>query len=234
MDYLLVHGSTQSPACWRRVAEPLTAGGHRVFTADLPLDRPDWLAADYARVVGEQAAGAVNPVLVGHSAAGMLLPAIADVVAPRHLVWLAAVVPDFAGGRSFLAEVNDPAGAVVSPEWHTWTAGLDEAREEAAYFLFHDCDLETLRWAMTTLRLFRAAAVANAPAAATPPAAPSTYLLPTDDRTLTPTWMRQAARTRLNARLVEFPGDHCPHTSHPTTVTEVLLALTTESTVDSD
>jgi pimeloyl-ACP methyl ester carboxylesterase len=44
---------------------------------------------------------------------------------------------------------------------------------------------------------------------------PSTYVLPVDDRTLTPDWMRRAARERLKTDPVEVPGGHCPHVSRP-------------------
>jgi hypothetical protein len=51
---------------------------------------------------------------------------------------------------------------------------------------------------------------------------PSTYVLPVDDRTLTPDWMRRAARERLKADPVEVPGGHCPHVSRPEHVAALL------------
>jgi pimeloyl-ACP methyl ester carboxylesterase len=44
---------------------------------------------------------------------------------------------------------------------------------------------------------------------------PSTYVLPVEDRTLTPAWMRRVARERLGTEAVEVPGGHCPHVSRP-------------------
>jgi pimeloyl-ACP methyl ester carboxylesterase len=225
VDYVLVHGSTQTSACWQRVAEPLLAAGHRVYAVDLPAGKDDWWIADYAKDVAAQAAGAENPVLVGHSAAGMYLTAIADLLAPRHIVWVAAAIPDFAGGRSFRDEALDLAAGVFSDEWRSWNGDFEEAPAEAAYFLFHDCDLETLRWAMSGLRLFRPAnPVAERPTAA-PPTAPSTYIVPTADRTLSPPWMREAASARLSARVVEVDAGHCPHISRPAAVADTLLSL---------
>jgi pimeloyl-ACP methyl ester carboxylesterase len=51
---------------------------------------------------------------------------------------------------------------------------------------------------------------------------PSTYVLPTEDRTLTPDWMRRAARQRLRTDAVEVPGGHCPHASRPEQVATLL------------
>jgi hypothetical protein len=40
MDFLLVHGTTRSPAGWGRPADRLAARGHRSVAADLPFDTP--------------------------------------------------------------------------------------------------------------------------------------------------------------------------------------------------
>ena len=59
----------------------------------------------------------------------------------------ARVVPD--PGRSVLDELAADPG-MFGAEWHSWTGDLVGAPAETAYFLFHDCDLETLRWALST------------------------------------------------------------------------------------
>lgn len=53
-------------------------------------------------------------------------------------------------------------------------------------------------------------------------AVPSTYILPVDNRTLRPAWMRRAARDRLGVEPVEIEGGHCPHVSFPQVVADVL------------
>lgn len=71
----------------------------------------------------------------------------------------------------------------------------------AAYFLFHSCDLDTLRWALSTLRPWRpAGAYDERPGPA--PDVPSTYVLPRQDRTLSPAW--------VPARGVRRTGRHDP------------------------
>jgi hypothetical protein len=218
MDFLLVHGSTQSPRGYDRLAAALAARGHRTVAADLPVDRPEWTAEDYAGLVGAQARELTEPVLVVHSAAGALAPAVAAGTAARHVVWLAAVVPD--PGRSVLDEAGADPG-MFGVEWRSWTAGLDEAPAETAYFLLHDCDLDTLRFGLSATRLWPPRTVFSAPALPLD-LPPSTYLLPVGDRTLTPDWMRRAATQRLGIEPVEVPGGHCPHVSRPEQVAALL------------
>jgi hypothetical protein len=77
MDFLPVHGSTRSPRGYDRLAAALRQRGHLSVAADLPRDRPEWTAERYAAVASAQAAELIEPVLVVHSAAGALAPAIA-------------------------------------------------------------------------------------------------------------------------------------------------------------
>lgn len=222
MDYVLVHGTTQSPAGWQRLTESLARRGHRVQAVDLPVDRPDLLADDYARIAALQIGDAVSePVVVAHSGAGALLPAIARTVRARHLVWLAAFVPDLVGGRSLAEEVQAAGDDMFNPEWRSLPEPPTADPVVAAYFLFHDCDLATLRWAVSTLRLFHPAAVyGQAPPAE--PVVPSTFVLPRGDRTLRSEWMRTAARERLGVEPVEVEGGHCPHVSQPEVIADIL------------
>jgi pimeloyl-ACP methyl ester carboxylesterase len=223
MDFVLVHGTTQSPAGWDRVSGSLTERGHRAFAVDLPSDQPDLLAEDYARIAAEQVADDVrDPVVVAHSGGGLVLPALGSRLGARHLVWLAAVIPDFQGGRSLLDQIEADLAGMFGTEWPRWEG---EDPTEAAYFLFHSCDLATLRWALGTLRTWRPVAAYGEPAGPAPDM-PSTYVLPRDDRTLTPTWMRAAARERLGAAPVEIDGDHCPHVAYSELVATILTGVT--------
>jgi pimeloyl-ACP methyl ester carboxylesterase len=222
MDYVLGHGTTQSPAGWRRVAQDLTRRGHHVELLDLPVDQPGLLSADYARIAADQVGNKVTkPVIVAHSGAGALLPALAGELRARHLVWLAAYVPSRAG-QSFRDEIQAAAGEIFSPEWRS--AGQLAATDPvvAAYFLFHDCDLATLRWGVSTLRLFNPVAVYGETPASGEVSVSSTYVLPREDRTLRPAWMRATARERLGVEPVEVDGGHCPHVSRPRVIAAIL------------
>ncbi|RSN18161.1 alpha/beta hydrolase [Streptomyces sp. WAC 05977] len=213
MDFVLVHGTTQSPASWDRVVKLLTAAGHRAIAVDLltPVELP---VEGYAQHVREQYGGG-RPVVVAHSGSGVLLPAVAEALDARALVWVAAYIPDFDGGRSLRDEARD----VLQPDW----IGVDPAADpaKASEFLFHDCDPETERRALDSVRLFNPAVLAGHPAGAAPEI-PSTVIVPTRDRTLKPEWMRRAARERLGVTAIEIDAGHCPHISRPAELAAIL------------
>ena len=213
MDFVLVHGTTQSPASWGRVAKLLTAGGHRAIAVDL-LTPEDLPVEGYAQHVRDQYDGE-RPVVVAHSGTGVLLPAIAEALGARSLVWAAAYIPDFAGGRC----LRDEASALLEPDW----IGVDPTAEpaKASEFLFHDCDPETERLALDSVRLFSPEVLATHPAGPAPEV-PSTVIVPTRDRTLRPDWMRQAARERLGVTAIEIDAGHCPHLSRPAEICGIL------------
>ena len=77
-DFVLIHGTTQSPRGWDRLVRALDALGHRGVLVDLAGD-DDRSATQYARDIAHQIAGDVtSPVVVAHSGAGLLLPAAAE------------------------------------------------------------------------------------------------------------------------------------------------------------
>jgi hypothetical protein len=124
-----------------------------VYPVDLPVDRPDLTAREYAQLTAEQCGRHEAPIVVGHSAAGLLLPVIGRELGAARLVWLSAVVPD-PGGRSFTEEVEALGDTMFGAEWLALREPPTVDPLVAAYFLFHDCPLQTLRWALTTLRPF--------------------------------------------------------------------------------
>jgi hypothetical protein len=56
-------------------------------------------------------------VVVGHSGAGALLPAIADAAGARAVAWLAAYVPDLEGGHSMAEDIKGHRDAMFHPDW---------------------------------------------------------------------------------------------------------------------
>jgi len=219
-DFVLLHGTTQSAAGWDRLAAALTTRGHRGWTVDLASSAElgsDGYGAEVRRQVPETV---VSPVVVGHSGTGLLVPAAARALGARHQVWLAAIIPD--GERSLLDEVSAAPSEIFNQEW----LGKDPTTDPvlATYFLFHDCDLETLQWALTTLRSF----LPEGPyreAVELSPAIPSTYVVGAQDRTIKPEWSRQEAGRRLSADVVEIDAGHCPHVSRPDELADVLGRL---------
>jgi pimeloyl-ACP methyl ester carboxylesterase len=227
-EFVLVHGTTQSPVGWDRLADELRRRDHAVTAIDLPTDQPEWTVADYARHAAAQAGTADDGrVVVGHSGAGVLLPAIAEAIGAVTAVWLAAYVPDLAGGNSMLDDIRTQRDAMFHSDW----LGVDPTSdpELALSFLFHDCDPEAEHWALGTLRLFNPgpAVYRHAPAPL-PVAIARAVIVPAADRTLRPQWMRQAARQRLGVERIAIDAGHCPHVSQPAELASILTRLRDE------
>lgn len=209
MDFALLHGTTQGPAGWDPLVAALAERGHRAAVIDLPTDQPELSAADYAGLAADQVEFD-QPVLVGHSGAGLLLPAVGAAIGAGRLVWLAAAIP---GEVSYREEIMAYGDQIAQPEWRSTGPELLSDPVACAYFLFHDCDLATLRWALGTIRLFLPVAVYEERLAGT--LLPSTFVLPERDRTLRPEWMARCARERLGVEPVIIDAGHCPHVSMP-------------------
>ena len=92
----------------------------------------------------------------------------------------------------------------------------------AIEFLYHDCDEETIRWALTTRRLFLPEAVYDE-RIPLDDAAPSTYIVAAQDGTIRPEWQRRMARERLHVEPVEMATGHCPHVSQPERLADMLI-----------
>lgn len=204
IDVVLVHGTTQSSAGFNRLVAALQRRGHRTFAVDAPSNAAA-TATDYATLLAAQLPDDIDrPVVAAHSAGGLLLPALARRLDARHQVWLAAAVPDYVGGRSFIGEVRDDPAAVVNLDWR----GVDPTSDPAlaTHFLFHDADPAAVEEALPTVQIFDWDTVYAEIPVEDPARLPSTYLLPTGDRTLTPQWMARAARERLHIEPIEIPG----------------------------
>jgi hypothetical protein len=95
--------------------------------------------------------------------------------------------------------------------------------------LFHDCDPQTQRWALGTLRLFNPGpAVYQHSPAAWPAGISRAAVVPAADRTLRPEWLRQAARQRLGIEPAAIDAGHCPHVSQPRMLADILTSLPTD------
>jgi hypothetical protein len=106
MDFVLVHGTTQSPAGWDRIVAALARRGHRGVTVDLWTDEATLDVGDYAQLAVAQVPTCNGPVVIAHSGSGALLPTIAEALDAAAMVWLAAYIPDFTSGRSLFDEIQ--------------------------------------------------------------------------------------------------------------------------------
>jgi pimeloyl-ACP methyl ester carboxylesterase len=224
MDVVLIHGTTQDATGWHGLSRIMTDHGHRVRLVDLPVDQPDLLAKEYAELAAAQSGDVDGPVVVAHSAGGLLLPAIGRRLNAARLVWVSATIPDPTGQRSFAEEVREYGEEMFNREWLELREPPTADPVLSTYFLFHDCDLPTLRFALSTVRLFYPAAVYNERPLMVDVPPPCTFILPRAGRSLRPEWMRRTARERLGVEAVEIDAGHCPHVSRPDEVAAIIEA----------
>ncbi|MEJ0043534.1 MAG: hypothetical protein WDM81_15530 [Rhizomicrobium sp.] len=126
MQFVLLHSPLVGPASWARLAPLLRGRGHGVAVPDLtPLMAGE---GPYYPALAEAAASAVsdNSILVVHSGAGALVPAVAALAPLRGAIFVDALLPH--PGASWFAGVPEPLGAKLRGlvrtagcrPWHAW------------------------------------------------------------------------------------------------------------------
>jgi hypothetical protein len=219
-DFVLIHSTGQSAQGWERLGGELDRRGARAHAVDLPNDRAELTADDYASFLAERYGDLDAPIVLAHSGSGPLLPAAATALGARRQVWLAAWVPH--PSLSFMDDARAHKEEAFEPDWIGRDPTVDD--EAAIRFVYHDCDAETQAWALTTRRPFYPEAVYREviPLAA---AIPSSYILALEDRTIRPGWQRKSAVERLGVEPIELPGGHCPNVARPGPLADVLVGL---------
>lgn len=130
--FVLLHSPLLGPFSWRAAAAELSRLGHAVETPAWPplaeVEADDVYGALAQALAGQISAGGEPPLLVAHSGAGALVPALADRLAqgPAGAVFVDAILPH--PGRSWFdtapAPFRDELRAGVNngmlPAWHEW------------------------------------------------------------------------------------------------------------------
>lgn len=216
VDVVLIHSSAQSAEGFALVNAALHDHGLEGLALDLPqrddLDSKAFVERAVDQVGG--AGGSDRPVVVAHSLGGLLAAPIAEELNARHIVWLAAYVPDFRGHTSAASDVDLNRQSMYVPEFLQLTATPFEEPAVAEEFMFHDCDEAVRSWALTTLRPWQPAMVVQE-RPPLKPETPSTYIVPTGDRILRPEWMAKVAYRRLGVSAIDIDAGHHPNVSRP-------------------
>ena len=232
--FALVHGAYLGASCWDPLVVELEQRGHARVAVDLPCDDPVAGAEAYAQtLLAALAEGDVGDdededdvIVVGHSLGGLTIPVVAALRPVRRLVFLAALVP--APGMSFdeMASPDmftgyEPKTATIAYEDGSSSVPPSRARElfwpdaprHAA--VQAEAGLRRQQWRITQeecpLDSWLEVAVS--------------FIVPADDRTVAPDWMRRVARKRLGIEPIEIPGDHSPMVSAPALLADVLADL---------
>ena len=136
--FVLIHSPLVGPTTWMPVADELVLRRREAVVPSLLgvafAPAPQWRQVpDAVRAATVETAGSV--VLVGHSGAGLLLPAIADAltVDVAALVFVDSFLPPASGSlqlapAGFTSQLRELASDGVLPPWSSWF-GEDAIRE---------------------------------------------------------------------------------------------------------
>lgn len=225
---LLVHGAWHGAWCWERVVAPLETRGIATHTVDLPSCGPQpggrMTFADDATTVSRALDEIGTPaVVVGHSYGGMVITeGAADHANVRHLVYLAAFMPDIGEQTLTLLtgapEPNPALFAAIRNDADGW-ATVDPA---VVHELFYgDCDPGDAALAAAQLRPMRGGNDTITSVAWK--AAPSTYVVAAQDRVIPPSLQRLMAKRATS--VVEWETSHSPFWSRPELLADLLERL---------
>lgn len=229
---VLVHGCWAGAWCFDAVVKLLRERGIETMAEDLPgrgasreplADLHD--SANAVRALLDELDGPVT--LLGHSFGGMVITeAAANHPAVRHLIYLCAFMPDTGETLQALAE-SAPSEEMLGPhrgDVLIHEDGTMEIEPDAAADLFYaDCSPADTETAVNRLRPDLAAVGAQAPAAIAWHQTPSSYVICSRDRALSPTLQRRLARR--SSRTLELPASHSPFLSRPEACAELVADL---------
>jgi pimeloyl-ACP methyl ester carboxylesterase len=228
--FALVHGGYHGAWCWEHLTPLLEKAGHDVVVMDLPLEDSSATFDIYAAVVCAAIADRDDDVvLVGHSYAGNTIPLVAARRPIRHLVYLCAMIPDI--GRSLFDQLGD-APEMLNPAYEQGLSVPDEQLRQgwtdldlARAVFYGDCSEQVAQAALNRLRPQSVYPALQPCSLAEFPTVKTTYVVCGDDQMLRPEWSRRTVRERIDAELIELPGDHSPFYSRPSALADVLLGL---------
>jgi hypothetical protein len=90
---------------------------------------------------------------------------------------------------------------------------------------YGDCSEQVVQAALNRLRPQSVYPALQPCSLAEFPTVKTTYVVCNDDQMLRPEWSRRTVRERMDAELIELPGDHSPFYSRPSALVDVLLGL---------
>lgn len=243
--FCLVHGAFQGAWCWDLLIPYLEAEGHKTVAMDLPIENESATLSQFADAVIQAIPKTDDDiVLVGHSMAGTIIPLVAEAVKVRQLVFLAALIPypgistldqfshhlDDDTLKSFNYHRKDLSKLEPfhsEPDMYEPASVGKDYSDEAVlrHFFFHDGQPDVTQWALSKSRSQQSMAYMfeTNPLKALP-SVERKYIVGTDDRIISPTWSRYAARKRLGVDAIELASGHCPHLSRPDLLAAVLTS----------
>jgi pimeloyl-ACP methyl ester carboxylesterase len=215
---VLVHGAWSDGSSWNKVTRELQARGFRVVSAQIPLTS---LSDDVAAVRRYLTREDGPVVLVGHSYGGAVITAAgADNPKVKALVYIAAIVPDKGEtvGEIFQRAAPHPKAPQLQPDKDglLWV-DVDAFRNAIA----PNAGAEEAALLAVNQKPIAAACLGEALDAAAWRQKPSWFLIPDEDRMVSPKTQEFTAQ-RMKANVVSEPIDHWPLASAANTVSDLI------------
>ncbi|MFL6128287.1 MAG: alpha/beta fold hydrolase [Mycobacteriales bacterium] len=179
--------------------------------------------AEHGRSRREEGPPREGVVLVGHSLAGLTIPLVAATHPVRHLVYLAAMLPE--PGRSVAEGDRQTVRGLGRGQLRHDDGSTSWEPEAAVARLFPDSPPDRARWAAARLRRQHWRILQETTPLTRWPDVPSTYLRCEDDAVIDAGWARRAVPERLGVEPVTLPGDHSPFLARPAELADLLAAL---------
>ncbi|MDX2971163.1 alpha/beta hydrolase [Kribbella solani] len=217
--YVLIHGGGDVGWSWHLVADELRGRGHEVLTPDLPGDESATFT-DYADAVIDAVGNQNDVIVVGHSFGGYTAPMVADRLAAKQLVLVAAMIP--APGESPADWGRNTGYTEAVKAQAALDGGLTGSDDPYVGFL-HDVPRELADEAMRRSREHPSPAGRTEPWPMRAwPDTPTRFVLCTEDRCFPPDFLRKLAIERLGVTPDEIAASHCVSLSRPTELAELL------------
>ncbi|MBY6685674.1 alpha/beta hydrolase [Rhodococcus sp. BP-149] len=220
--FTLVHGAFEGAWIWQPFKAALRSLGHDVVSMDLPVDDAAAGWTEYVDAVVDT--GATNgSILVAHSRAGRLVPALLHRARWNGVVLLGAAV---VGGRTSppyrTLPHPGPATSGALPAGSRDEQGRTIPTPELVRTVFADCTVEQQAW---IARHLRPQCELPAPPDEQWPTVTAHYVVGADDRMVDAEWVQAACRERLDIEPIVVPGGHSLFVTHPAELAETLSGL---------
>ncbi|GHH63845.1 alpha/beta fold hydrolase [Lentzea cavernae] len=204
--FAIAHGGGDVGWSWHLVANALQAKGHTAVAPDLPIEDENKDLTDWASALIDALPSTEDDiVVVGHSFGGFTAPLAAERLNASALVLVTAMIP---------APGEPPA------DWWANTGYEDPGLEDVYY---HDVPPHLAAEAEKRSRGMSENAMAKPWPLAKMPDVPTHFILCTEDRFFTPTFMRKVVADRLDdIKPVELAAGHYAPLSKPNELATLL------------
>lgn len=202
--FAIAHGGGDVGWSWHLVAEALQAKGHTVVAPDLPIEDEAKDLTDWAQALTDALPSTEDVVVVGHSFGGFVAPLAAAQVNAKALIYVTAMIP---------SPGENPG------DWWANTGYEDPGLEDA---FFHDVPPDLAAEAQKRERGMAETPMTKPWPLDKMPDLPTHFILCTEDRFFTPSFMRKVVADRLGVEPVELAAGHCASLSNPNELADLL------------